>query len=382
MKNKNSKRVALPLLCTVHCALCAIIALCALFNGFEAIETKAASSSEIVMEVSSLRVLHENNAYEKKEIASLTKVLTAITVIESCDIEKSVTIKKECTGIEGSSVYLMPGETLTVRELLYGLMLRSGNDCAESLAVYKSGSVEKFGALMNEKAKSIGAKDSNFVNPHGLSAEGHYSTAYDLALITCYAMKNSVFKEIVGTKRIEISNEKGEGKRILYNKNKMLSEYQGATGVKTGFTRRAGRCLISSSLRNGMEVVCVVLNVGDMFGRSKELMDRAHNNFKTQKLFDSSKALAEIPIEDTNKTCPVYAKKDFYYPVTDSEADNIKTRIEVPEYITPPLKKDSEIGNIKIYLFNRLIFSEKIYTIIDVNQKSFFELVKDIVYLW
>ncbi|MBQ6921726.1 MAG: D-alanyl-D-alanine carboxypeptidase, partial [Clostridia bacterium] len=162
-------------------------------NGVEAAKDFSQSSSEIVMEMNSKRVLYANNIHEKKYMASTTKILTAIVIIENCNLNAVVTVGKNTTGIEGSSIYLEEGETLTVTDLLYGLMLRSGNDCAETLAVFCSGSIEKFAALMNETAKKIGALNSNFVNPHGLNNENHYTTAYDLALISCYAMQNADF---------------------------------------------------------------------------------------------------------------------------------------------------------------------------------------------
>ncbi len=210
------------------------------------------SSSEIVMELNSLRVLHEKNSNEKKYMASTTKILTAITIIENCDLNDVVTITKETIGIEGSSIYLEEGEKLTVKDLLYGLMLRSGNDCAETLAVFCCGSVQSFATLMNNTAQKIGAINSNFVNPHGLHDDNHYTTAYDLALISCYAIKNPIFKEIVSTKKVSIPHTTRGYDRVLINKNKMLNEFDGATGIKTGFTKKAGRCLVSSCFRNGL----------------------------------------------------------------------------------------------------------------------------------
>jgi hypothetical protein len=167
--------------------------------------------------------------------------------------------------VEGSSIYLRQGEKLTIRQLLYGLMLRSGNDCAVALAVKIGGNVERFAEMMNELARKIGVEKTNFVNPHGLHDDNHYTTAFDLARISAYAMKNSVFREIVSTKNITISGVEGE--RVLVNKNKMLSTFAGGDGIKTGFTKRAGRCLVSSAIKNGMEVVSVVLNciVGSVY---------------------------------------------------------------------------------------------------------------------
>ncbi|MBO7368861.1 MAG: D-alanyl-D-alanine carboxypeptidase, partial [Clostridia bacterium] len=182
----------------------------------------AATTSEILIERDSLRVLKASNEHIKRGIASTTKILTAITVIENCPLDKVVEIPKEAEGVEGSSIYLRAGEKLTVEELLYGLMLRSGNDAAVALAIATSGNVKSFASLMNRTAKACGAIESNFTKPHGLDDENHYSTAYHLALITAHAMKNETFKKIADTEKIEISNENYDYPRVLVNKNKLL----------------------------------------------------------------------------------------------------------------------------------------------------------------
>ena len=212
----------------------------------------ASNSSEIVMELDSKRVVYSLNENQKMYMASTTKILTAITIIENCNLEDIVIVKKQTTGVEGSSIYLQEGEKLSVKDLLYGLMLRSGNDCALTLAVHCSGSSENFARLMNDSARKIGANNSNFVNPHGLHDDNHYTTAYDLALISCYAMKNERFREIVSTKTVEIPFTTQNYNRRLVNKNKMLNEFEGSTGIKTGYTKKAGRCLVSSCKRNGI----------------------------------------------------------------------------------------------------------------------------------
>lgn len=324
----------------------------------------AGTSSEIVMEASTLRVLSQNNAHEKKYMASTTKILTAIVVIENCDIEEEITVTAKTVGVEGSSIYLEAGEKLTVKDLLYGLMLRSGNDCAETLAVHVSGSIENFASLMNETAAKIGAKDSNFVNPHGLHNDNHYTTAYDLALISCYAIKNPVFKEIVSTQKISIPFTTQGIKRYLINKNKMLKEFDGATGIKTGYTKKAGRCLVSSCNRGGMELVSVVLNCGPMFERSKTILQKGFDEYQMYNLAESDNIIEFIPVEDTNNLCGVYLKRDVIVPLTKAEKDSVKITFELPEKIKKDTPKDSEIGFVKIYYQNNLIFTEKIYTIV------------------
>lgn len=331
-------------------------------NGVEAAKDFSQSSSEIVMEMNSKRVLYANNIHEKKYMASTTKILTAIVIIENCNLNAVVTVGKNTTGIEGSSIYLEEGETLTVTDLLYGLMLRSGNDCAETLAVFCSGSIEKFAALMNETAKKIGALNSNFVNPHGLNNENHYTTAYDLALISCYAMQNADFREIVSTKKKVIPFTTRNTKRLLINKNKLLSDFDGANGIKTGFTKKAGRCLVGGSNRNGMQLISVVLNCPPMFERSKTILENAFNEYSMVKIVESDNIIDFIPNVFGEKI-GVHIKNDVVLPLTESERKSVRIEYELPKTLESETPNDKEIGEVKIYCENNLIFTEKIYTI-------------------
>lgn len=319
------------------------------------------TTSEIIIETSTNRILHEKNSQVKKYMASTTKILTAIVIIENCGLDDIITISKETVGVEGSSIYLMAGEQLTVKDLLYGLMLRSGNDCAETLAVYCCGNINSFSEKMNDKAKEIGTINSNFTNPHGLHDDNHYTTAYDLALISSYAMKNEVFREIVSTKSIVIKNKDKNYARKLINKNKMLTRYDGATGIKTGYTKKAGRCLVTSCNKNGMELISVVLNCQPMFERSTELMNYAYDNFNMYKLIESDNIVGFTSCN--NKKFALGVKKDIVVPLTKNEYNNIKVYFEYPEVLSTECEKDVEIGLIKICNENNLLFIEKIYTI-------------------
>ena len=321
------------------------------------------NSAEIVVELNTRRVVYAKNENIKKYMASTTKILTAITVIENCNIDDVVVIKKDSVGIEGSSIYLEAGEKLTVKDLLYGLMLRSGNDCAHALAMHCSNDINKFALLMNETAKKIGANNSNFVNPHGLHDDTHYTTAYDLALISCYAMKNDTFREIVSTKSIKIPHTTRNTSRLLINKNKMLKEFSGSTGIKTGYTKKAGRCLVSSCKRNGIEFICVVLNCGPMFEVSKTLLTNAFKDYKNYKIMESDNILKFIDTENGEKI-GVFIKNDIILPLTKYEKENIEIMIDVPDILTNKDKNQKEIGKVKIYCQNNLLFEEKIYTII------------------
>lgn len=323
--------------------------------------------SEIVMEVNSKRVLFAKNATARKYMASTTKILTAITIIENCDVNSPVTVTAQTVGVEGSSIYLEAGEILTVKDLLYGLMLRSGNDCAETLAVHCSGSIKEFARLMNETARNIGAINSSFVNPHGLHDDKHYTTAYDLALISCYAMQNDTFRKIVSTKTIDIPFTTQNRKRRLVNKNKMLNEFEGATGIKTGFTKKAGRCLVSSCKRKEMELVSVVLNCPPMFERSKQLLTDCFDEYSNEKIIEADDIIDFIAIRGSDKKCGIYIKKDLYLPLSKTEKENFYVVYDYPNVLVPPIEKDQTVGYLKIYCENNLLFSEKVYNIIKVN---------------
>lgn len=310
-------------------------------------EAKAAqgateSRAECVVEVSSKRFLYERNADLNLPMASTTKILTAMIVIDDCDLDERIAIPKEAVGVEGSSVYLKEGEEYTVLELLYGLMLRSGNDCAETLALHHSGSIEAFADVMNRRAVALGAERSRFVNPHGLPAKGHYTTARDLSLIAAYAMQNEQFRSIVSCKYYQ--------PRHWQNKNKMLFEYDGAIGVKTGFTLAAGRCLVTSAERNGMTVVSVVLNSPQMYERTAELLDDCYERFSLQKLCDKSLTYERYAV-----------REDFYYPLMQAEVGLIEYEYELLQ--NSSVKSGELIGQMRIFLENKLLFSQNLYMI-------------------
>lgn len=338
-------------------------------SGFKTTKIVSAQSgtAEVVMELNSGRVLHAVNAHDKKYMASTTKILTAIVVIENCDLNDVVTVTKQTIGVEGSSIYLEEGEKLSVRDLLYGLMLRSGNDCAETLAVHCCGSIEDFASLMNETANKIGATNSNFVNPHGLHNDNHYTSAYDLALISRYAMKNEDFRNIVSTKSVKIPHTTQNYDRYLKNKNKMLNEFDGSNGIKTGYTKKAGRCLVSSCLRGDMELICVVLNCPPMFERSKTLLTQSFSEYKNYKVLESDNIIGFAKKKNSDESCALYVKNDVILPLTDDEYKNINIVYEYPEYIEKINYYEKEIGVVKFYSENNLLFEEKIYTILKVE---------------
>ncbi|MBE5746707.1 MAG: D-alanyl-D-alanine carboxypeptidase [Clostridiales bacterium] len=296
-----------------------------------------------VMEQSSRRVLYEYNGDTRLPMASTTKIATAAMVLDmQKELNQSVIIPHEAVGIEGSSVYLKENESYSVQDLLYGLMLRSGNDCATALALHCCGNVDSFCAKMNETAQRAGAFATVFKNPHGLPCKGHYTTARDLSLISCYAMENPVFRAIVATKYYEPCHWK--------NKNKMLTEYDGV-GIKTGYTKEAGRCLVSAQTKENMTVICTVLSCPDMYAYSAQLLSDAFSAYRYVKIVDKAQ---EFTVGDGKNAVKGRLNEDFYYPMMDGEENQLEINIK-------PCFSTEIVGQIEIYLAKRLLFSGNLY---------------------
>ena len=346
-------------------------------------ESYTSAKAMCVMESGSKRVLASKNCDTKLAMASTTKIMTAITAIESGkDLDSPFTISPKAVGVSGTSLYLRQGEVFTLRDLLYGLMLISGNDASVAIGEYVGGNVTKFVEMMNEKARSIGALNSHFDNTHGLDSKTHYTSAYDLALITSYAMANDTFREIVSCKNTKITNADGKT-RYLKNKNKLLSSLVGCNGVKTGFTDDAGRCLVTSCERDGMNVVCVVLNCGPMFEESAQLLNEA---FKEYHLVDLTSGYAfkdKLKVEEGEEEYVDIATFGSYcYPLKSSELKKVKYVYDIEKSVEAPVEKGREVGEVKIFIDNDLHFSEKIYTIENVRRNSIFRKLKDLIEQW
>ena len=290
----------------------------------------AAKNGAVLMDADSYRILYSENPDEQLEMASTTKVMTAILAIEHGDLSKIVTVSANASGIEGSSIWLSVGEHITLEDLLYGLMLSSGNDAAVAIAEEIGGSVQGFVEMMNEKAAEIGAAHTLFANPNGLPIAGHYTTAADLAKICSYAMRNETFRTIVGTQYREISWEGHEYKRVLKNKNKLLWNYSGANGIKTGYTKAAGRCLASAAVRDDMQLVAVVLNDGDMWESCKKLLDYGFENFAKYSIIGEGDYLKTVEVKNgTVQWMEVYASDGFTYPLTAQEYLTLKKTVRI-----------------------------------------------------
>lgn len=291
----------------------------------------------ILIDAQTGRVLYEKQAEEKSLIASTTKIMTALVICEQINVLDRVKIPKEAVGIEGSSMYLKEGEVLTVQELLYGLMLQSGNDAAVALAIYCGGTVEGFTELMNDKAHRLGMTQSHFANPNGLDSPGNYSTARDMAILTAYAMQNPIFAQTVSTKTITI------GERCLRNHNKLLWQLEGANGVKTGYTKAAGRILISSVTRMGRQLIAVTFNAPDDWQDHKTLIEEGFSRFTVQQIVRQGQTLGQLELAGGQEaSVDLIAAEDFSYSLAQGE----RVTISLPEagFAYAPVAEGQEAG--------------------------------------
>lgn len=337
----------------------------------------------VVIEANSNRVLMAKNEHSMRANASTTKIATFLTVLKHCkNFDDIVEIDDRAIGVEGTSIYLKKGEKLTVKELLYGMMLVSGNDAATALALYISPSIEEFANLMTQEAKACGALNTTFKNPHGLDQDGHKTTAYDLAQITRECYKYPLFEEVVTTKNTKIPNGEN-GYRYLKNKNKLLWSYEGCNGVKTGFTDDAGRCLVTSAERQNMHLISVVLSCGPMFEDSASMLSECFAKYHMSNILPPYNYIKTIPVQSSDKTeVKVYSQRGFKYPLTNEEEQKVKIEIETKDYLVAPVEKEEIVGEIKIYLDNHLLFSEKIYTMEEVKSNRLIDSIKRIIENW
>ena len=291
----------------------------------------------ILMDAGTGRVIWEREGDSQSLIASTTKIMTALVVCQQCNVLDRVRIPKEAVGIEGSSMYLKEGEVLTVQELLYGLMLQSGNDAAVALAIYCGGTVEGFAELMNDKARSLGLENTHFVNPNGLDAPGHYSTARDLAVLTAYAMEDPVFQQTVSTKTVRI------GERNLTNHNKLLWQVEGAEGVKTGFTKAAGRILVSSASRQDRRLICVTINAPDDWKDHAALYERGFSDYQIRNLVEPGQILGTVSVVGgQGAEVPLIAEEGFDYAM--AEGEQVEILVSHPEFVYAPVVEGARAG--------------------------------------
>jgi D-alanyl-D-alanine carboxypeptidase (penicillin-binding protein 5/6) len=287
------------------------------------------------------RVLYESNADARMLIASTTKIMTALVVLENCAPDEVVKVTAKSTAVEGSSMYLKPGEELTVEELLYGMLICSGNDAAHALALHTAGSIEAFAELMNNKAAELGLENTSFRNPHGLDEEGHYSTAADLAKIASAAMGHELFREIVATKNKVVAG------RSLVNHNKLLWSYEGAMGVKTGYTKAAGRTRVSSAEREGFTLICVTLCAPDDWDDHMKLYDWAFSQYNMHSISEKGREYCRLPvISGVAESVGVRCSEDFSLLLKNG--DGLETKALLPKFVYAPVREGEIAGSIEV----------------------------------
>ncbi len=333
-------------------------------SGAPAVDAAAA----VILDAKTGRVLYAKNATVHRSIASTTKIMTAILAIENGNLDDKVTISKRAASIWGSTINLQTGQEYTLNELLYGLLLNSGNDASIAIAEHISGSVEEFVKKMNEKAKELGAYDTSYANTHGLDAPGHYSTAYDLGRIARYALENPIFSKIVGTKYAAIPG------RQLHNTNELLELYEGADGVKTGYTGKAGRCLVASATRDGMRLISVILGSPTNYKRalsSKSILDFAFNNYKYHTLVEKGQEIKRLPVYKGREAhVSVKASETVVIPLREDEFEKLETNMFVPEEFEAPVYGGSDTGYMEFLLDGEVIGSTTLKIWDDVKRKN------------
>lgn len=331
-------------------AMLVILLLCLSGGGLLAYEMPQVSArSAVLLDAATGRVLFSKNAYERLPMASTTKIMTAVVALENGRLDDVVKVSENAASVGGSSVDLEAGEEKTLEELLYGLILRSGNDAATAIAEHISGSVEEFARLMTRRASELGAVDTRFMNPHGLHHEDHYTTAYDLAVITAHALTLPKFREISSTREIKISWPGKPYDRLLRNQNRLLDMYEGADGGKTGWTTPAGRCFVGTATRDGWQLVAVVLNAPEMWEDATELLDFGYGYYRLETVIAAGQPLIAAGVEKGVKDrVSLLAARDLKLPLKEDEREYLRFDFSVQRLVAP-LDTGEEAGQVTVY---------------------------------
>lgn len=351
------------LICLLLCGAALLPCLCVSAGA----EPSVSAVSAVVIEAETGTVLWEQNARERRAMASTTKIMTAILTIEAGDLDREFTVDPYAIMVEGTSMGLREGDRVSRRDLLYGILLPSGNDAANAAAVSVAGSISAFVELMNKKAQELGLADTHFVTPSGLDADGHYTTACDLAQLTAYAMKNEVFRSIVCCRFAEAEFGNPPYKRTLYNSNKMLSRYDGAIGVKTGFTDNARRCLVSAAERDGVTLIAVTLNAPDDWNDHTKMLDYGFTRVSAYPL--ETTVSATVDIAGTGQSTGVYAESATL-ALTPEQRQRLERRVLLPRMVYGGVEKGTELGTVEFRLDGVPVKSCPLYADSDIPAES------------
>lgn len=330
-------------------AFCLAVWLCfALAISIVAGDIAVSAEAAVLMETSTGQIIYAHNRDERLPMASTTKIMTALVAIENRAPSMPVTVDSNAVGLEGSSVYLRAGEVLTLEDLLYALMLESANDAAAAIAYAIGGGISEFAAMMNEKAVSLGLTNTHFTNPHGLDDPEHYTTATDLARLTAYALHNPDFARIVSTYRHTIPMQDGDGVRILVNHNRLLKQYADIIGVKTGFTRKSGRCLVTAAKQNGVALVAVTLNAPDDWHDHRKMLDYGFTRFSEVILAEKGSFVCEIPCVGASEGFAAICNTDRLTAVL-RDHPTVTHVIEAPHILFAPIQAGEILGTVRFY---------------------------------
>lgn len=337
--------------------------------------------SAIVMDFDTGTILYEKNAYRKRPMASTTKIMTAILALENCALDDDVVISGKAANMGGSVMGIKTGSTIKVKDLLYGLLICSGNDAAVALAEHIGGSIEGFAELMNKKALELGAFSTSFSNPHGLDAENHYTTAYDLAKITRCALKIPTFNDIVGTREFYYNG------RTLKSTNEMLAGYEGADGVKTGYTGLAGRCLVTSATKNNMRFISVVLFCDTKNLRtssSRQILDYTFEEFGRVKLLNQGHIVGSVKVDRsrTAQEIKVAVSEDLKTILKHNQKDMLYTRVSLPEKVTAPIKKGSVMGTVSVFQGEKIIAETSLIAMDSSEKMQLGDYISRVIQEW
>ncbi len=350
------------------------------------------SRSSVVIDRNTNTILYGKNENTRRKMASTTKIMTAIIIIENCNLDETIEISKKAAGTGGSRLGLKTGDKITIRDLLYGLMLRSGNDAAVALAEHTSGNVENFTELMNQKSVNLGLTNTHFETPHGLDSDEHYTTAYELAILSNYALNNKIFAQIVGTKSYTVTIN-GYPKQ-LSNTNELLGNFNGIYGIKTGFTNGANRCLVTACKRGNMDIICVVLGADTKKFRTQDsikLINYIFDNFQPvdiKKLIDTDfenwkkDNLNKIVVNKAttqNIDLRIENIENLTIPIRKDLINSITITIDFPLYLESPVSANSKLGNINVLVQDYLNINYSIYNSSKIKHKSWDDYLVEIL---
>ncbi len=334
-----------------------LLLFCCLGTNVNAQELSLSAKSAVLINAQTNEVVYEKNAYERRGMASTTKIMTSILALEHGDLNKTIIAKDIDVRVEGTSIGLKDGDEITLETLVSGMLLESGNDAANVTARVVGGSQEKFVSLMNRKAKQIGMENTCFKNPSGLTEEGHYSTAFDMALLGSYAIKNQQFRRICSQSSVRVAYGNPEYQRTFTNHNKLLATFEGAFGIKTGFTKAAGRCLVSAAEKNGVTLVAVTLSAPDDWNDHKKLLEYGFEKIKAYtEEFDVDNIKINVVGSD-NKTIKVKLKTDLVYTAANKE-NNTQTIVLCDKFLYAGVKKGDVVGCVRVFSSDKRLLCE------------------------